>query len=73
LRISSLIEGSALKLHQDNRLDLSAIHGDGATTAAKKGGVIQTKIQSNCGVSLPITLDVLNMIIAAVAAKATKE
>jgi transposase len=31
-------EGSVLKLHQDNRLDLSVIHGDGTTTAAKKGG-----------------------------------
>ena len=28
-----------LKLHQNNRLDLSVIHGDGATTAAQKGGV----------------------------------
>jgi hypothetical protein len=27
-----------LKLHQDNRLDLTVIHGDGTTTAAKKGG-----------------------------------
>jgi len=33
-----IFEGSVLKLHQDNRLDLSVIHGDGTTTAAKKGG-----------------------------------
>ncbi|MGF6292583.1 transposase [Paraburkholderia youngii] len=26
------------KLHQDGRLDLTVIHGDGTTTAAKKGG-----------------------------------
>lgn len=26
------------KLHVDGRLDLSVIHGDGTTTAAKKGG-----------------------------------
>jgi hypothetical protein len=26
------------KLHQDQLLDLTVIHGDGATTAAKKGG-----------------------------------
>ena len=34
----AIFEGSVLKLHQDNRLDLSVIHGDGTTTAAKKGG-----------------------------------
>ncbi|MCX4149649.1 hypothetical protein PQR70_38860 [Paraburkholderia madseniana] len=30
--------GSVRKLHQDGRLDLTVIHGDGTTTAAKKGG-----------------------------------
>ena len=34
----SIFEGSVLKLHQDNHLDLSVIHGDGTTNAAKKGG-----------------------------------
>jgi len=27
-----------LKLHQDDRLDITVIQGDGTTTAAKKGG-----------------------------------
>jgi hypothetical protein len=27
-----------VKLHRDNRLDLTVIHGDGTTTAAKKTG-----------------------------------
>jgi hypothetical protein len=35
---NAIFEGSVLKLHEDNRLDLSVIHGDGTTTAAKKGG-----------------------------------
>jgi hypothetical protein len=26
------------KLRQDDRLDITVIHGDGTTTAAKKGG-----------------------------------
>lgn len=30
--------GSAHRLHQDGRLDLEVVHGDGTTTAAKKGG-----------------------------------
>jgi hypothetical protein len=34
----SIFEGSVLKLHQDNHLDLSVIHGDGTTNAAKQGG-----------------------------------
>src|ERR1700687_5130676 len=29
---------SVLRLHQDNLLDITVIHGDGTTTAAKKGG-----------------------------------
>lgn len=33
-----IFEDSVVKLHQDNRLDLTVIHGDGTTTAAKKGG-----------------------------------
>jgi hypothetical protein len=35
--IDAIFTGSVLKLHQDNRLDISIIHGDGTTTAAKKG------------------------------------
>jgi hypothetical protein len=34
--IDAIFIGSVLKLHQDNRLDISIIHGDGTT--AKKGG-----------------------------------
>jgi transposase len=34
----ALFKGSVFKLHQDNRLDTSIIHGDGTTSAAKKGG-----------------------------------
>ena len=34
----AIFEGSVLKLHQDNRLDITVVHGDGTTTAAKKGG-----------------------------------
>src|SRR6201998_1559411 len=30
--------GSVRKVHQDGLLELTAIHGDGTTTAAKKGG-----------------------------------
>ncbi len=33
-----LFEGSVLRLYQSNLLDLSVLHGDGTTTAAKKGG-----------------------------------
>jgi transposase len=36
--IDAIFTGSVLKLHQDNRLDISIVHGDGTTTAAKKGG-----------------------------------
>jgi hypothetical protein len=36
--IDVIFTGSVLKLHQDNRLDISIVHGDGTTTAAKKGG-----------------------------------
>ncbi|XUW93448.1 transposase (plasmid) [Burkholderia sp. M6-3] len=36
--IERVVVGSADQLHQDQRLDLSTIHGDGTTTAAKKGG-----------------------------------
>jgi len=31
-------EGSVSQLHQKEYLDISVIHGDGTTTAAKKGG-----------------------------------
>jgi hypothetical protein len=36
--IDAIFLGSVSKLHQDNLLDISIIHGDGTTTAAKKGG-----------------------------------
>ena len=36
--INSIFSGSVLKLHQDNLLDTTIVHGDGTTTAAKKGG-----------------------------------
>jgi transposase len=34
----AVFAGSLLKLHQANLLDATVIHGDGTTTAAKKGG-----------------------------------
>ncbi|WP_236072584.1 transposase [Paraburkholderia domus] len=37
-RIDRIFSGSVHKLHQDQLLDLTVIHGDGTTTAAKKGG-----------------------------------
>jgi hypothetical protein len=36
--IDAIFAGSVLRLHQDQLLDLTVIHGDGTTTAAKKGG-----------------------------------
>ncbi|MGF6813088.1 hypothetical protein OKW30_008305 [Paraburkholderia sp. Clong3] len=36
--IDRIFAGSVRKLHQDGPLDLTVIHGDGTTTAAKKGG-----------------------------------
>src|SRR3954447_16960606 len=36
--IDAIFESSVLKLHQDELLDTTVIHGDGTTTAAKKGG-----------------------------------
>ena len=36
--IDRIFAGSLRKLHQDGLLDLTIIHGDGTTTAAKKGG-----------------------------------
>ncbi len=36
--IDKIFAGSVRKLHQDLLLDLTVIHGDGTTTAAKKGG-----------------------------------
>jgi transposase len=36
--IDAVFAGSVLKLHQDDLLDITIIHGDGTTTAAKKGG-----------------------------------
>src|SRR6202521_5801591 len=34
----AIFEGSVFRLGQDDRLDITVIHGDGTTTAAKKGG-----------------------------------
>src|SRR6202166_4876452 len=34
----AIFEGSVFKIHQDDRLDITVIHGDGTTTGAKKGG-----------------------------------
>ena len=36
--IDAIFAGSVLKLHRDALLDVTVIHGDGTTTAAKKGG-----------------------------------
>jgi transposase len=36
--IDAIFAGSVRKLHQDGLLELTVIHGDGTTTAAKKGG-----------------------------------
>jgi transposase len=36
--MEAIFTGTVLKLQQDNRLDITVIHGDGTTTAAKKGG-----------------------------------
>jgi transposase len=36
--IDRLFSGTVHLLHQEQLLDLSVIHGDGTTTAAKKGG-----------------------------------
>ena len=36
--MDAIFENSVLKLHQNGLLDTSVIHGDGTTTAAKKGG-----------------------------------
>jgi transposase len=36
--MDAIFEGSVGRLHDDQLLDLSVIHGDGTTTAAKKGG-----------------------------------
>lgn len=34
----AIVEGSVLRLHQQELLDVSVIHGDGTPTSAKKGG-----------------------------------
>ena len=34
----AIFTGSVVQLHQNGYLDISVIHGDGTTTAAKKGG-----------------------------------
>ncbi|MFM0412256.1 transposase [Paraburkholderia dipogonis] len=38
--IHAIFAGSVLRLHDDQLLDLTVIHGDGTTTAANKGGDI---------------------------------
>lgn len=37
---NKIFEYSVHRLHQNNLLDTSVIHGDGTTTAAKKGAII---------------------------------
>ncbi|MBB5421600.1 hypothetical protein OKW33_006497 [Paraburkholderia atlantica] len=36
--LDAVLEASVFRLHGDDRLDTRIIHGDGTTTAAKKGG-----------------------------------
>ena len=36
--MDAIFSGSVSRLHEDGRLDTAVIHGDGTTTAAKKGG-----------------------------------
>jgi hypothetical protein len=36
--MDAIFAGSVSRLHEDGRLDTTVIHGDGTTTAAKKGG-----------------------------------
>src|SRR6195952_4539630 len=36
--MDAIFAGSVMQLHQDGLLDTTVIHGDGTTTAAKKGG-----------------------------------
>jgi hypothetical protein len=36
--LDAIFAGSVSRLHQDGRLDTAVIHGDGTTTAAKRGG-----------------------------------
>ena len=36
--LDAIFEGTVLTLHRADLLDVSVIHGDGTTTAAKKGG-----------------------------------
>lgn len=36
--LDAILLGSVSKLHEDQLLDTSVVHGDGTTTAAKKGG-----------------------------------
>jgi hypothetical protein len=37
MAVCVIFTGSVLRLHQDNLLDITVIHGDGTTTAARKG------------------------------------
>jgi hypothetical protein len=34
--MDAIFEGSVMQLHQDALLDITVIHGDGTTTAAKR-------------------------------------
>jgi hypothetical protein len=36
--LDAILVGSVCKLHEGQLLDTSVVHGDGTTTAAKKGG-----------------------------------
>jgi hypothetical protein len=36
--IEAIFTGSVMQLQEDELLDVTVIHGDGTTTAAKKGG-----------------------------------
>jgi hypothetical protein len=38
--MDAIFAASVSRLHRDNLLDTTVIHGDGKTTAAKKGGAI---------------------------------
>jgi transposase len=52
--MDAIFTGSVLRLHQDNLRDITVIHGDGTTTAAKKGGdKVVAFCDRNCNVIAP--------------------
>ena len=57
---NAIFEGTVLTLHQAELLDVSIIHGDGTTTAAKKGGdnigEVQTWVTRKDELALPCRL-----------------